>query len=149
MKENSKNNQLRELYDNVMLPNYSPASFIPERAEGSSLWDNDNKEYIDFWGGIAVNSLGLSHPVLIEALAVQSKKLWHLSNYLTNQPAIELAERLTKNTFAENVFFSNSGSEANETAIKIARKFFSSKGEKRDQIAVSYTHLTLPTILLV
>ena len=134
MKENSKNNQLRELYDNVMLPNYSPASFIPERAEGSRLWDKDNKEYIDFGGGIAVNSLGHSHPDLIEALAVQSKKLWHLSNYLTNQPAIELAERLTKNTFAENVFFSNSGSEANETAIKIARKFFSSKGEKRDQI---------------
>ena len=134
MKENSKNNQLRELYDNVMLPNYSPAPFIPERAEGSRLWDKDNKEYIDFGGGIAVNSLGHSHPDLIEALAVQSKKLWHLSNYLTNQPAIELAERLTKNTFAENVFFSNSGSEANETAIKIARKFFSSKGEKRDQI---------------
>ena len=134
MKENSKNNQLRELYDNVMLPNYSPASFIPERAEGSRLWDKDNKEYIDFGGGIAVNSLGHSHPDLIEALAVQSKKLWHLSNYLTNQPAIELAERLTKNTFAENVFFSNSGSEANETAIKIARKFFSTKGEKRDQI---------------
>ena len=134
MKENSKNNQLRELYDNVMLPNYSPASFIPERAEGSRLWDKDNKEYIDFGGGIAVNSLGHSHPDLIEALAVQSKKLWHLSNYLTNQPAIELAERLTKNTFAENVFFSNSGSEANETAIKIARKFYSSKGEKRDQI---------------
>ena len=80
MKENSKNNQLRELYDNVMLPNYSPAPFIPERAEGSRLWDKDNKEYIDFGGGIAVNSLGHSHPDLIEALAVQSKKLWHLSN---------------------------------------------------------------------
>jgi len=134
MKVNSKNNQLRELYDKVMLPNYSPASFIPERAEGSKLWDKDNKEYIDFGGGIAVNSLGHSHPELVKALTDQSKKIWHLSNYLTNEPAIELAERLTKHTFAENIFFSNSGSEANETAIKIARKFHSSNNEKRDHI---------------
>jgi|TARA_B100002051_G_scaffold32932_1_gene25939 acetylornithine/N-succinyldiaminopimelate aminotransferase len=134
MKVNSKNNQLRELYDKVMLPNYSPASFIPERAEGSRLWDKDNKEYIDFGGGIAVNSLGHSHPELVKALADQSKKIWHLSNYLTNEPAIELAERLTKHTFAENIFFSNSGSEANETAIKIARKFHASNNEKRDRI---------------
>ena len=134
MKVNSKNNQLRELYDKVMLPNYSPASFIPERAEGSRLWDKDNKEYIDFGGGIAVNSLGHSHPELVKALTDQSKKIWHLSNYLTNEPAIELAERLTKHTFAENIFFSNSGSEANETAIKIARKFHSSNNEKRDHI---------------
>jgi acetylornithine/N-succinyldiaminopimelate aminotransferase len=117
-----------------MLPNYSPASFIPERAEGSRLWDKDNKEYIDFGGGIAVNSLGHSHPELVKALADQSKKIWHLSNYLTNEPAIELAERLTKHTFAENIFFSNSGSEANETAIKIARKFHASNNEKRDRI---------------
>ena len=134
MKVNSKNNQLRELYDKVMLPNYSPASFIPERAEGSRLWDKDNKEYIDFGGGIAVNSLGHSHPELVKALTDQSKKIWHLSNYLTNEPAIELAERLTKHTFAENIFFSNSGSEANETAIKIARKFHASNNEKRDRI---------------
>ena len=134
MKVNSKNNQLRELYDKVMLPNYSPASFIPERAEGSRLWDKDNKEYIDFGGGIAVNSLGHSHPELVRALTDQSKKIWHLSNYLTNEPAIELAERLTKHTFAENIFFSNSGSEANETAIKIARKFHASNNEKRDRI---------------
>ena len=60
-----------------MLPNYSPASFIPERAEGSRLWDKDNKEYIDFGGGIAVNSLGHSHPELVKALADQSKKIWH------------------------------------------------------------------------
>ena len=134
MKVNSKNNQLRELYDKVMLPNYSPASFIPERAEGSRLWDKVNNEYIDFGGGIAVISLGHSHPELVKALTDQSKKIWHLSNYLTNEPAIELAERLTKHTFAENIFFSNSGSEANETAIKIARKFHSSNNEKRDRI---------------
>ena len=139
MKGNSKNTKLRNIYDSVMLPNYSPADFIPERALGSRLWDKDNKEYIDFGGGIAVNSLGHSHPVLIEALNKQSKKIWHISNYLTNEPAIELAKKLTDLTFAENIYFSNSGSEANEAAIKIARKYHSSRNDPRDEI-VSFTN---------
>ena len=61
MRQNSKNNELRGVYDNVMLPNYSPANFVPKEAEGSLVWDQDDKEYIDFGGGIAVNSLGHSH----------------------------------------------------------------------------------------
>jgi len=134
MKKNSKNNELRGIYDNVMLPNYSPANFIPKEAKGSRIWDQDNKEYIDFGGGIAVNSLGHSHPDLIKALSEQSKKFWHLSNYLSNEPAINLAKKLTDLTFAENVFLSNSGTEANEAAIKIARKFHSSKNNKRNEI---------------
>ena len=134
MKQNSKNNKLRGVYDNVMLPNYSPANFVPKKAEGSLVWDQDDKEYIDFGGGIAVNSLGHSHPSLIKALTDQSKKIWHLSNYLTNEPAIKLANKLTELTFAENIFFSNSGSEANEAAIKIARKYHSSRNETRNEI---------------
>ena len=134
MRQNSKNNELRGVYDNVMLPNYSPANFVPKKAEGSLVWDQDDKEYIDFGGGIAVNSLGHSHPSLIKALTDQSKKIWHLSNYLTNEPAIKLANKLTELTFAENIFFSNSGSEANEAAIKIARKYHSSRNENRNQI---------------
>ena len=134
MKKNSKNNELRGIYDNVMLPNYSPANFIPKEARGSRIWDQDNKEYIDFGGGIAVNSLGHSHPDLIKALSEQSKKFWHLSNYLSNEPAINLAKKLTDLTFAENVFLSNSGTEANEAAIKIARKFQSSKNNQRNEI---------------
>ena len=134
MKKNSKNNELRGIYDNVMLPNYSPANFIPKEARGSRIWDQDNKEYIDFGGGIAVNSLGHSHPDLIKALSEQSKKFWHLSNYLSNEPAINLAKKLTDLTFAENVFLSNSGTEANEAAIKIARKFHSSKNTQRNEI---------------
>ena len=134
MKQNSKNIKLRGEYDNVMLPNYSPANFVPKKAEGSLVWDQDDKEYIDFGGGIAVNSLGHSHPSLIKALTDQSKKIWHLSNYLTNEPAIKLANKLTELTFAENVFFSNSGSEANEAAIKIARKYHSSRNENRNEI---------------
>ena len=117
-----------------MLPNYSPANFIPKEARGSRIWDQDNKEYIDFGGGIAVNSLGHSHPDLIKALSEQSKKFWHLSNYLSNEPAINLAKKLTDLTFAENVFLSNSGTEANEAAIKIARKFHSSKNNQRNEI---------------
>ena len=134
MKQDSKNIKLRGEYDNVMLPNYSPANFVPKKAEGSLVWDQDDKEYIDFGGGIAVNSLGHSHPSLIKALTDQSKKIWHLSNYLTNEPAIKLANKLTELTFAENVFFSNSGSEANEAAIKIARKYHSSRNESRNEI---------------
>ena len=134
MKKNSKNNELRGIYDNVMLPNYSPANFIPKEARGSRIWDQDNKEYIDFGGGIAVNSLGHSHPDLIKALSEQSKKFWHLSNYLSNEPAINLAKKLTDLTFAENVFLSNSGTEANEAAIKIARKFHSSKNNQKNEI---------------
>mgnify|MGYP001265129600 FL=1 len=134
MKVNSKNNRLRKDYDDVMLPNYSPAYFVPKKARGSLVWDQDDKEYIDFGGGIAVNSLGHSHPSLIKALTEQSEKIWHLSNYLTNEPAIKLANKLTKLTFAENIFFSNSGSEANEAAIKIARKYHSSKNDNRNEI---------------
>ena len=134
MKVNSKNNRLRKNYDDVMLPNYSPAYFVPKKAQGSLVWDQDDKEYIDFGGGIAVNSLGHSHPSLIKALTEQSEKIWHLSNYLTNEPAIKLANKLTKLTFAENIFFSNSGSEANEAAIKIARKYHSSKNDNRNEI---------------
>ena len=134
MKVNSKNNRLRKAYDDVMLPNYSPANFVPKKAQGSLVWDQDDKEYIDFGGGIAVNSLGHSHPSLIKALTEQSKKIWHLSNYLTNEPAINLANKFTKLTFAENIFFSNSGSEANEAAIKIARKYHSSKNDNRNEI---------------
>ena len=134
MKQNSKNIELRGEYDKVMLPNYSPANFVPKKAEGSLVWDQDDKEYIDFGGGIAVNSLGHSHPSLVKALTDQSKKIWHLSNYLTNEPAIKLANKLTELTFAENIFFSNSGSEANEAAIKIARKYHSSRNENRNEI---------------
>lgn len=111
MKENSKNNHLREIYDDVMLPNYAPAYFVPESAKGSRLWDKDNKEYIDFGGGIAVNSLGHANPDLIDALTKQAQKIWHVSNYLTNESAVKLAQQLTELTFAESVFFSNSGSD--------------------------------------
>jgi len=129
-----KNKKLRDLYEKVMLPNYAPADFIPEKASGSSVWDKNNKKFIDFGGGIAVNSLGHSHPKLVSALNEQSKKIWHLSNYISNEPAIDLAKQLTDLTFADKVYFSNSGSEANEAAIKMARRYHHEKGNGRDEI---------------
>ena len=113
----------RELFDAFMVPNYAPAAVIPVRGEGSRLWDQEGREYIDFAGGIAVTGLGHAHPRLVAALTEQAQKLWHVSNVLTNEPALTLARRLCELTFAERVFFANSGAEANEAALKLARKY--------------------------
>ena len=112
----------RSDFNRYMMPTYKPAEFVPSKAKGSWVWDKTNKKYIDFASGIAVSSLGHCHPALNKALAEQSKKIWHLSNLLTNEPALRLAKILCKHTFAEKVFFSNSGAEAVEGAIKTARK---------------------------
>lgn len=108
---------------NYLTPNFSFAPMLPIRAEGSRVWDDNGQEYIDLAGGIAVNALGHCHPLLINALMEQAHKLWHISNIYTTQPAQNLAERLVKHTFAEQVFFCNSGAEANEAAFKLARKY--------------------------
>lgn len=113
----------RELFDEVMVPNYAPGSVIPVRGEGSHVWDQEGKEYIDLAGGIAVTCLGHSHPGLVSALTEQAEKLWHLSNVMTNEPALRLAKTLCDLTFAERVFFANSGGEANEAAFKLARRY--------------------------
>ncbi|GGX43027.1 aspartate aminotransferase family protein [Saccharospirillum salsuginis] len=112
----------REQFDDVMVPNYAPGKIIPVRGEGSHIWDQDGREYIDFAGGIAVSALGHAHPALVEALTSQGNKLWHLSNVMTNEPAIALAKKLTDLTFADKVYFCNSGAEANEAALKLARR---------------------------
>lgn len=112
----------RQTFDEVMVPNYSPADVIPVRGEGSRWWDQSGREFVDFAGGIAVTSLGHAHPGLVAALTEQAQKLWHLSNVVTNEPALRLAKRLTELTFAERVFFCNSGAEANEAAFKLARR---------------------------
>jgi len=105
-----------------MMPNYSPLDMVPARGQGSWLWDDAGTQYLDFAGGIAVSALGHANPELIEVLTRQAGKLWHVSNILTNQPALELARKLTEATFADRVFFANSGSEANEAALKLARR---------------------------
>ena len=112
----------RSLFDQVMVPNYAPLNMIPVRGEGSRVWDQENNEYLDLTGGIAVNALGHAHPELVDVLSEQAKKLWHISNIYTNEPALMLAQKLVDNTFAEKVFFANSGAEANEAALKLARR---------------------------
>ena len=125
----------REDFDNVMVPNYAPAAMIPVRGQGSRVWDQDDNEYIDFAAGIAVSCLGHCYPPLVKALQAQSQKLWHVSNLLTNEPVLRLANKLTNATFADKVFFANSGAEANEAALKLARRYAHDKfGEGKDQI---------------
>ena len=120
---NTSPNITRANFDEVMVPNYAPGGFIPVRGIGSRVWDQTNREYVDFAGGIAVSSIGHAHPAAIKALTEQAGKLWHVANVLTNEPAIRLAQRLCALTFAERVFFANSGAEANEAALKLARKY--------------------------
>lgn len=113
----------RSWFDAYMVPNYAPADAVMVRGQGSRVWDQQGREYIDLAGGIAVNALGHAHPELVAALTDQAAKLWHLSNAYTNEPALRLARMMTEATFAEKVFFANSGGEANEAALKLARKF--------------------------
>jgi acetylornithine/N-succinyldiaminopimelate aminotransferase len=125
----------RELFDDVMVPNYSPSAVIPVRGLGSRVWDQQDREFIDFAGGIAVNCLGHCHPALVGALTEQANKIWHLSNVMTNEPALRLAKKLTDNTFADKVYFANSGAEANEGALKLARRWaLENYGVEKSQI---------------
>lgn len=113
----------RQNFDQWMMPVYAPAPFIPVRGEGAWLWDQQSKGYIDFAGGIAVNALGHAHPAMVRALTEQATKFWHTGNGYTNEPALRLAKQLIDATFADRIFFCNSGAEANEAALKTARKF--------------------------
>ncbi|EKN4697852.1 aspartate aminotransferase family protein [Yersinia ruckeri] len=113
----------RSTFDRVILPVYAPAQFIPVKGKGSRVWDQQGNEYIDFAGGIAVTALGHCHPALVMALHQQGEMLWHTSNVFTNEPALRLAEKLIAATFADRVFFANSGGEANEAAFKLARHY--------------------------
>ena len=125
----------RELFDDVMVPNYSPSAVIPVRGQGSRVWDQQDREFIDFAGGIAVNCLGHCHPALVGALTEQANKIWHLSNVMTNEPALRLAKKLTDSTFADKVYFANSGAEANEGALKLARRWaLENYGAEKSQI---------------
>ncbi|MNF57614.1 Succinylornithine transaminase/acetylornithine aminotransferase [compost metagenome] len=122
-------------FDQVMVPNYAPAGFIPVRGAGSRVWDQSGRELIDFTGGIAVNALGHCHPALVAALTEQANTLWHISNVFTNEPALRLAHKLVDATFAERAFFCNSGAEANEAAFKLARRVaFDRFGEDKYEI---------------
>jgi len=109
--------------------NYNRRKIAFKKGKGSFLFSVDGKKYLDFLSGIAVNTLGHSNPELIKALNVQAKKVWHVSNSFQIPEGENLAKKLANRTFAEKVIFVNSGAEANETAIKIARRYFYSIGK--------------------
>jgi acetylornithine/N-succinyldiaminopimelate aminotransferase len=109
--------------EKYIFPTYKRFSITLVRGEGCYLWDEDGKKYLDFVAGIAVCSLGHSSSILSKALYEQSQKLVHVSNLFYTQPQSELARVLTENSFADRVFFCNSGAEANEAAIKLARRY--------------------------
>ena len=113
----------RATFDEVILPIYAPAEFIPVKGKGSRVWDQQGKEYVDFAGGIAVTALGHCHPALVAALHEQGETLWHTSNVFTNEPALRLGRKLVDASFAERVVFMNSGTEANETVFKLVRQY--------------------------
>ena len=118
----------------VLVGNYAPAPISLVRGEGSWLFDAEGNRYLDLMGGIATATLGHANPKLRDALEAQAAKLWHVSNLYTTEPQIELAERVTAHSFAEAVYFCNSGAEANEAALKLARRHARDHGEDRFEI---------------
>ena len=109
--------------------NYNRKNLSFVRGKGSFLYTKNGNKYLDFVQGIAVNSLGHAHPQLVKAINKQSKKLWHVSNAFIIPEGEELAKKLAKKTFADYIIFQNSGAEATEAAIKVARRYFYSIGK--------------------
>ena len=114
----------------VVMPTYARADVAFERGEGAILWSTDGRRFLDFGAGVAVTSLGHCHPHLVKALQEQAAKLWHTSNLYRVAGQEKVAAKLVEHTFADTVFFCNSGAEANECAIKMARKYHYEGGDK-------------------
>lgn len=112
-----------ERSDKVIMKTYGRYPIVPVRGEGCRVWDADGNEYLDFLAGVAVNNLGHCHPRVVKAIQDQAAEMIHCSNYYQIPQQIELAELLCSNCFADRAFFCNSGAEANEAAIKLARKY--------------------------
>ena len=115
--------------DRVIAATYKRFPIVLERGQGCTVWDTLGRRYTDFVAGIAVCNLGHAHPRIADAVARQAKMLVHVSNLYYTTPQTDLARMLVKESFADRVFFGNSGAEANEAAIKLARKYFKERGE--------------------
>jgi len=117
------NQEIHDLYTRYLAPTYAPPPVAFVRGEGCRLWDADGKEYLDFLAGIAVCSTGHCHPRVVEAIQRQAATLLHTSNLFCIEPEARLAQHLVELSFADRCFFANSGAEANEAAIKMARRW--------------------------
>src|SRR6266446_10521167 len=116
--------ETRRLFEEYVVPTYKRYDVVLVRGQGSRVWDEEGKGYLDFGAGIAVSTLGHAHPRLVEALDRQARELIHTSNLYYTRPQAELARKLIEIVGSPGkVFFSNSGAEANEAVIKLARKF--------------------------
>jgi acetylornithine/N-succinyldiaminopimelate aminotransferase len=122
------NQELIERAQQVLFQNYRTQPIALVRGQGTSVWDADGKKYLDFIGGIATVSVGHANPQVREAVLEQTRLLWHASNLYFTEPQVRLAEKLTRLSFADRAFFCNSGTEANEAMIKLARRWHFSKG---------------------
>jgi acetylornithine/N-succinyldiaminopimelate aminotransferase len=123
MRKNMKEKEIMALADENIMNTYKRFPIVLEKGSGAKVWDVNGKEYIDFVSGIAVCNLGHSHPQVIAAVTGQLENLTHVSNLYYTEPQAQLAKLLVDNSFADKVFFCNSGAEANEAAIKLARKY--------------------------
>jgi len=126
--------------DQVIAKTYKRFPIVIAKGKGCTLWDTQGKKYTDFVAGIAVCNLGHAHPGVSKALSKQADTLFHVSNLYYTIPQVELASWLTENSFADRVFFCNSGAEANEAAIKLTRKYFKEKGESGKYRIISMEH---------
>jgi predicted acetylornithine/succinylornithine family transaminase len=131
----------RELLEKAknLLPNYRQPPLVMVRGEGSRIWDADGREYLDYSGGIAVLSVGHCHPKLTAAIAKQAATLIHTSNLFYNDRALELASEITRRTGFSRVYFANSGTEANEALIKLARRWHYEHG-RPERVEIVSTH---------
>jgi acetylornithine/N-succinyldiaminopimelate aminotransferase len=125
---------LQELEERYLMQTYrrAPVQFV--RGEGTTLWDSEGREYLDFLAGISVCSIGHCHPAVVEAVREQAGELLHVSNLFHSEPMVRLAERLSESSLGGRVFFANSGTEANECAIKVARKGAHARGVELPEI---------------
>lgn len=141
---------LMMLSEQVIAHTYNRFPILPVRGKGTRIWDREGKEYVDFFSGLAVCNLGHCHPKVVRAIQDQAEKLIHVSNLYYIEPQIELASLLCKHSFADKVFFCNSGAEANEGALKLARKYAKEKmGQDRYEIITmerSFHGRTLATL---
>lgn len=120
--------------ESYLLQNYRPQPIALVRGQGCRVEDADGNRYLDLMGGIATAVLGHCHPALVAALEKQAHLIWHVSNLYTTAPQIELAERIVRHSFADRVYFCNSGAEANEAALKLARRWHRDRDDDRFEI---------------
>lgn len=132
--------ELLELARRALLPNYQPPPFVLSRGRGCRVWDSGGVEYLDFSGGIAVLSVGHAHPTLAAAIAEQAGRLLHTSNLFYNDKSIELAAQITARTGFDRVYFGNSGAEANEALLKLARRWHYEHGRPERVELVAAEH---------